>query len=142
MKEGEWGVRGDLGIKKELVRGGVGVLFDKVKEILNMRWFESERFGEWEGVIEKYLKLCCKNMRILLNLIGGSEGLPNTSGNGEMDPLEADNVNILAFLKPIFGELGLVTESFSRQRQFLEEEKKGTDADAARGSGNRKSSGV
>jgi hypothetical protein len=75
-------------------------------------------------------------------LVNNANELPNTNGNGEMDPLEADNVNIVGFLKPIFDELLLVTESFARQRQFLEEEKGESDGEAGKAGEVRKSSGV
>jgi hypothetical protein len=75
-------------------------------------------------------------------LVNNANELPNTNGNGEIDPLEADNVNIIGFLKPIFEELGLVTECFSRKRQFLEEEKGESGGEAGNAGKVRKSSGV
>ena len=95
---------------------GVDVLFDKIKEILSMRWFESKRLSEWEEILNTYSKMSKQRTRILLSLINYSDDLPNSTGSNIFDPYEADNQNIIAFLQPLFEELQGSCDTFARHK--------------------------
>ena len=89
-------------------------IFEKIKEILNMRWFDSERYHEWEIVLEKYFNWLNKDISYFISLLDFAEDLPNSNGNNFVDPYQGDNQNIIAFLKLLFIALQNQGDSYTR----------------------------
>ena len=45
-------------IKMNIITNAVGVFFDKINEILKMRWFENDRYNDWVNILKPYSEMC------------------------------------------------------------------------------------
>ena len=52
------------------------------------------------------------------------EELPTSNCNNCTDPYQADNINLLAFLKPLLDELKIITDIRAREKVELEDNKR------------------